>query len=376
MSSEEEFYNCFRVFLNKYCPDADLIERAMRRTDYWGIEDKTTGEYICARGQQVRSCWFILSGHVEIMVDGRAITRRVEGDMIGEQELLRSFAEPSGYPTASADVIARGRVRLARVNPAFQGKLTAVERIAWGLALASVVNEKLQQATDERSMLQKFIDDRDSLLARFAEGEALGIVKRAAGNPETKVYSREVIVWFSDIANFSTWSTGKSPQEIADLAKNLAQIQIDKIRAAGGEIDKLMGDGVMAIWFIDADSDRASLPGMAVECARAAVSDIQAELRRREGTADLNIRIGMHCGEVSFGDFGAKDRIAVTVLGDVVNLAARYEQAKSEALKPIRISPKLKELVDRGRPVSAISFDGPVQVQVKHGVNIDVFSTT
>jgi class 3 adenylate cyclase len=376
MSLDKEFHDCFHNFLLQYCPDPDLIEIAIKRTDMWGIEDKNTGDIICKRGDQVRFCWFILKGRAEIMVDGRAITERVDGEMIGEQELLRSLVTRGDFAPATADIIARGRVRLARLSPGFQDKLNANERSAWGLTLAAVLNEKLQQATDERSKLQKFIDDRDSLLARFAEGEALGIVKRAAGDPATKVFSREVIVWFSDIANFSTWSTDKSPEETADLAKRLAQIQIDQIRAAGGEIDKLTGDGVMAIWFIDADADRLALPRRAVECAQAVVRTVRAELLRRKGAGALGIRIGMHCGPVSFGDFGAQDRIAVTVLGHVVNMAARYEQTKSEKLEAIRISLELKDLVDRDRSKPAMQFQGPIKVQVKHGVEIDVFSTT
>jgi class 3 adenylate cyclase len=158
--------------------------------------------------------------------------------------------------------------------------------------------------------------------------------------------------------------------------KKIAKIQIDHIRLAGGEIDKLTGDGVMAVWFIDATADRLTLPRMAIECAQAVVGDVRTELRQRTGTDGLDIRIGMHCGEVAFGDFGAQDRIAVTVLGHVVNMAARYEQAHSDKLQPIRISDDLKALVDNYKSKPAIAFEAHGLVQVKHGVEIPVFSTS
>jgi class 3 adenylate cyclase len=375
MSLDQAIRDCLHDFLVKYCPRPDLIEPGMLNSFFLAVEDKNTGDLICRRGGDVGFCWFILSGRVEVVVDGRVITERSNGEMIGEQELLRSLVRKRDASPATADVVARGQVRLVRFGRAFQEKFTAEQQAAWGLTLAAVVNEKLQQATDERSLLQRFIDDREKLLSRFAEGEALGVVKREADGNETRVRSREVIVWFSDIANFSTWSTGKEPEAIARLAKKLSQIQIDKIRAVRGEIDKLMGDGVMAVWFIDSEAERLTLPRRAIECAQGVVADVRTEFSQLGAEANLEIRIGMHCGRVSFGDFGARDRIAVTVMGHAVNMAARYEQAKAPELQPIRVSADLKELLASNEAATPIAF-AYAQVEVKHGVIIDIYSTT
>jgi class 3 adenylate cyclase len=71
-----------------------------------------------------------------------------------------------------------------------------------------------------------------------------------------------------------------------------------------------------------------------------------------------------------FGDFGAKNRIAVTVLGETVNTAARYEQAKSSELGRIRISPALKEKVSKA---GGLIFREPNKVTVKES-EIVIFS--
>jgi hypothetical protein len=56
-----------------------------------------------------------------------------------------------------------------------------------GLTLADVVNQKLEEATSGRSNLRKTIDENEALLRRFADGDALGIVKLAADNRDSPI---------------------------------------------------------------------------------------------------------------------------------------------------------------------------------------------
>jgi class 3 adenylate cyclase len=154
----------------------------------------------------------------------------------------------------------------------------------------------------------------------------------------------------------------------------LATIQIDLIRSADGTIDKLLGDGVMAYWFIDTSQRAVTEPKKAISCARTAIERVRETIKSEGLEAVLDIRAGLHCGPVEFGDFGAADRIAVTILGETVNLAARFEQAKSPALGALRISPELKMLSEKAG-VDLSDFRGPVKTPVKHDVTIDVFST-
>jgi class 3 adenylate cyclase len=186
--------------------------------------------------------------------------------------------------------------------------------------------------------------------------------------------SRELIIWFSDIANFSSWASNKSPEEVASLARALTGLQIERVREAGGQIDKLMGDGVMAIWFIDTAARRSRLPTAAVECARKVAAEVGALLESKKLDKELAIRIGLHSGRASFGDFGSQQRIAVTVLSHDVNLASRYEQAKAEGLPPVRVSPSLKDLVESCPTERDWTFGSCTAVPVKHGVVIDIYS--
>jgi class 3 adenylate cyclase len=113
------------------------------------------------------------------------------------------------------------------------------------------------------------------LLRRFADGDALGIVKLAADNRESPIQERTAIVFFSDIANFSSWAAGRPPHEVATTARQLTAIQIDIIRAAGGTIDKVIGDGVMAYWFVDTREREALVPAEVLGCAQAAIGKVE-----------------------------------------------------------------------------------------------------
>ena len=243
------------------------------------------------------------------------------------------------------------------------------------LTLAAVVNKKLEQAVHDRSELIRQIEDKDRLLERFAEGEAIGLVKTALSEADSPVQRRKVIVWFSDIANFSKWSADKEAEHTARVARRLAEVQIELVRSANGQVDKLTVDGLMAVWFIDAEERLLTLPRKAIECAKAVVSRVQEVLREEQLTDQLDLRIGMHCGPAAFGDFGAKERIAVTVLGNTVNIAARYEQAKSNdpKLGRMRVSPELRAAIDACPATERIQFTGPAEVEVKHGVALKVF---
>ncbi|MDE5446137.1 cyclic nucleotide-binding domain-containing protein [Bradyrhizobium sp. CSA207] len=355
-------------FLQQHCPEPDVIRAALSRDPLCGVAELVADEIICRHGGRVQECWLILSGQVEVRSDEQNVTFRHAGEMVGEQGLLHFLSKKNAARTA--EIKARGPVKLLRIDAAFQESLDGPERIAWILTLASVVNEKLEQATQGRSKLRSSATDQELLLRRFTDGDALGLVKIAASGQTSAIQRRRAIVYFADIANFSVWSAEKDPIEVAKHLRALATIQIDSIRKAGGQVDKLMGDGAMGYWFIDTPEREQLEPPAVVKCAMSIVE--QTSRYFQDHHLDLGIRIGLHAGDVSFGDFGADNRIAVTVLGATVNTAARYEQAKSPELGHIRLSPVLRELIVRAG-VDPSTFRGPSKVEVKHGVEFDVF---
>jgi class 3 adenylate cyclase len=337
------------------------MKAVFSRVGLKAIADFHPGDVVCREGEKADGCWVILEGTIEVRHDGTFVHNRSAGELIGEQAFLKTL-KPGGSATRTATLMARTNVRLLKIDAALHEQMSTEELATWFLTLAAVVNDKLEQATGDRSKLQQLLQQRDALLSRFADDGALGIVKLVARNSEATIEHRKVIIWFSDIAGFSTWSLGKPAVEIAKLARTLQSVQIDLIRSLGGTIDKLMGDGLMAFWFIDTAERRKTHSLAAIDCALQAATSVASVVK--DAGANLDIRIGLHAGDVAFGDFGARERIAVTILGQAVNLAARYEQARSSHLGRVRISSALRDLaLSEGHDLS--TFRGPIADQVK-----------
>src|SRR6266704_1438610 len=129
-------------------------------------------------------------------------------------------------------------------------------------------------------------------------------------------------LWFSDLRGSTKIAEGIGPDEIIPFLNDYAQASIDAIHEAGGDVLKLIGDGVLAM-FTGED--------MAV-VRRAA---LRAEHRFRLNMIELNARrsaenrpitsayVGLHVGEVFYGNIGSEDRLDFTVVGPAVNEVSR-----------------------------------------------------
>jgi class 3 adenylate cyclase len=364
-----EVEKALTLFLNQFCPDPAAILGALKRTSLVTVRDFMPDEPICKRGDRVQGCWLVINGQVEVCADDQIVVFRGPGELFGEQGLVHVLSGKDG--TRTADVRAVGPVQLLCIDASFQERLRDQEKVIWTLTLAVVINHKLEQATGMRSELRSLVSQHEHLLRRFSDGDALGLVKTAARGDRPAIQSRRAVIFFSDIAGFSVWSAPKSCSEIAAHLSELAAIQINAVRDCGGQIDKLMGDGAMAYWFVDSCDRERRVPTAVLACVRKVVAECRAYFEKHG--LPLGLRIGLHAGDVAFGDFGAENRIAVTLLGAAVMMAARYEQAKSPELGEIRISPTLRDLMV-GSGADPDTFRGPTKVEVKHGVELDVYS--
>jgi adenylate cyclase len=138
---------------------------------------------------------------------------------------------------------------------------------------------------------------------------------------------REMSVYFSDIAGFTTISEHLSAKDLVTLLNEYLTEMTDLVLAHGGVVDKYIGDAVMAFWGAPLpDKDHAR---HAVTCAiamRARCDELRAGWHERFGQ-ELYARAGISSGEVVVGNMGSKHKYNYTVMGDMVNLASRLEGA-------------------------------------------------
>lgn len=137
----------------------------------------------------------------------------------------------------------------------------------------------------------------------------------------------EAAVLFADLVGFTPRCERKPPEAVVEEL-NLYFNYVDQAFVKhGGVIDKRMGDGVMAVFVPRDGVDHLEVRRRAVRCGLDLLRQVEAcneELGRR-GVSPLAARVGVAAGKLVQGTMGSSARLEYTVIGDVVNLAARLE---------------------------------------------------
>jgi adenylate cyclase len=135
---------------------------------------------------------------------------------------------------------------------------------------------------------------------------------------------RDLTVLFADLVGFTAIAEGRRPQELAALLNVFFSRMADAIFEHEGTLDKFIGDSVLAVF-----GAPLSLPNHALSAVRAAQSMQRAltALGAERPDPPLQMRIAIHTGLAMVGDIGSLKRRDFTVLGDVVNTAARMEES-------------------------------------------------
>jgi adenylate cyclase len=146
------------------------------------------------------------------------------------------------------------------------------------------------------------------------------------------------VLWFSDLRGYTTISDTSPAHEVIPLLNDYAEVVISAIHAEGGDVLKLMGDGILAIFRIAAGPEDACARSLA---AAAAVQHSVAALNERRGAAGLpttQVYLGLHVGEVFYGNIGSVERLDFTVVGPAVNEVSRIASMCRSAERTILVS--------------------------------------
>jgi adenylate cyclase len=130
------------------------------------------------------------------------------------------------------------------------------------------------------------------------------------------------VLWFSDLRGSTAISETISPSEIIPFLNDYAQAAIDAIHDAGGDVLKLIGDGVLAM-FTNEDLKVARRAALRAEHAfRKSLTALSAR-RAAYDRPTTSAYVGLHVGEVFYGNIGSEDRLDFTVVGPAVNEVSR-----------------------------------------------------
>ncbi|MBF0244449.1 MAG: hypothetical protein HQL31_04170 [Planctomycetes bacterium] len=139
------------------------------------------------------------------------------------------------------------------------------------------------------------------------------------------VEKRNVSVFFSDIADFTTISEGIGPENLVAHLGTYFEGMTGAIVESGGTVDKFIGDSIMAFWNAPLDMKDHAV----VACRTALLCHRRSEeicrQWREQGGPGFQTRIGINTGDAMVGNMGYEERMSYTAFGDTVNIASRLE---------------------------------------------------
>ncbi|HEX9471764.1 MAG TPA: adenylate/guanylate cyclase domain-containing protein, partial [Bradyrhizobium sp.] len=139
--------------------------------------------------------------------------------------------------------------------------------------------------------------------------------------------TRDVTVFFSDLAGFSSISENMTPAELVAFMNEYLSTMTDIIESKGGYIDKYIGDSIVAVFGAPADdSDHASNAAHAALGCRVRLDELNQNSVAFQGYQVAH-RMGLNSGEALVGNIGSRRRFNYSVMSDAVNVASRLEGA-------------------------------------------------
>lgn len=147
----------------------------------------------------------------------------------------------------------------------------------------------------------------------------------------------QAVLWFSDLRGFTRITDTADPEQIIPFLNDYAEAIISAIHQAGGDVLKLIGDGTLAIF-------KADSPDEACRCALQAETLMRSQIDRlNEERLARNLPVteaylGLHIGEVFYGNIGSEERLDFTVVGPAVNEVSRIAALCRSVEREILIS--------------------------------------
>jgi adenylate cyclase len=176
------------------------------------------------------------------------------------------------------------------------------------------------------------VTDRGQRLLRrsFALYLAPQVIDRMLASNKLPVLggeTREVTVFFSDLAGFSAIAEPMTPTELVAFMNEYLSAMTDIIESEGGYVDKYIGDSIVAVFGAPVDdADHARHAAQAALGCRARLDELNQNSRAFHGLQVAH-RMGLNSGEALVGNIGSRRRFNYSVMSDAVNVASRLEGA-------------------------------------------------
>ncbi len=224
------------------------------------------------------------------------------------------------------------------------------------LALVSEIRVKNRLA---RTLLETYVGSHaGELVLAGATRRGSGTTVRAA-------------IMICDLRDFTRISDNWPRDDVIDLLNDYFDAISEPITRHGGEILKFMGDGLLAIFPLSQPSACTNLLRAVAEARQAMVA--LNEKNSETGRAPMNYGVGVHVGDVMYGNIGSRTRLDFTVIGPAVNMASRLEALTKQLGRTVLLSRAFADFVERDFDLERVGeypvrgFSDPIELFAYHG---------
>jgi adenylate cyclase len=236
------------------------------------------------------------------------------------------------------------------------GHLASLLKMLPVLALVSEIRIKNRLA---RTLLETYVGSH--------AGELIlaGATRRGTGTTVSAA------IMICDLRDFTRISDNWPRDDVIDLLNGYFEAMSEPVTRRGGEILKFIGDGMLAIFPLSQPKACANLL-LAVAEARQAMVALN-ERNRETGRAPLNYGIGIHVGDVMYGNIGSRVRLDFTVIGPAVNMASRIETLTKQLGRTVLLSRAFTDFVKDDFDLEPVGehpvrgFNDPIELFAYHG---------
>ncbi len=189
-----------------------------------------------------------------------------------------------------------------------------------GIAIAGIeVFRDITHQEEYRTLQEKF----NTIIRKYVSTTTYeDVMHRAQADAQSRrPRTVDITVMYLDVVNFTRFTEQNTPQEVVEMLNGLFSVCDVIIRECFGDIDKFIGDAIMAVFHNANDAVQS-----AMRILHSGIPELN-RLRQRANKQEVQIRLGINSGLVMQGDIGTLDRKDLTVIGDTVNTAARIENS-------------------------------------------------
>jgi adenylate cyclase len=235
--------------------------------------------------------------------------------------------------------------------------IAALQKLLPVLALVSEIRVKNRLA---RTLLETYVG------AHASELILAGATRRGSGT------TVRAAILICDLRDFTRISDNWPRDDVIDLLNGYFDAMSEPIERHGGEILKFIGDGLLAIFPLSEPQACANLL-RAVSEARQAMVALNQKNGEESSRAPLNYGIGVHVGDVMYGNIGSRTRLDFTVIGPAVNMASRLETLTKQLGQPVLLSRAFADFVKGEFDLEHVGeypvrgFNDPIELFAYHG---------